>query len=854
MSYKIKIFGNQNSSEIPASAPKGASDNGIKIYLTTILPGLYFSVTDKLIDQHDERFLYVPPDQLNSDYAPDLFDDIVYKDFELLLSPIPFEGKIFVPIGVDNIVVGGLVCSEDHSDPSQFRCLLDDFSVSEYFSLIFGINDQLTAGDSIALQILGILASNTSFDAFMRAMSEWLVGFMGGGQASFYYRSGDDLILRKLSGQMSYYEDMPSVLDKASADRYKKAIAERHMFLPEGIVPTYVTELKSPPAVRFVLGGEIGGQNNYLLTGFVPNFTSYSFALFFARLRQILSGLDDRHFSACPDWNRLFPTLDRMILSDKAGQEIARFLYDALGESIHIGRLRLIRYNQLENRFDIVGDAGQKKHVYQIDGTPITVDHPDLNKVVETGEFLSRSGRIDSPAGAVYSSSKNNLKSEMLLAIKFENVPMGILAVGSPMAEEYLTQFAEIFQTVAGYLGNLFNRVECRKAIEVYARQEAEMHAKLAALENLRILGELAGGVLHDLNNIMGAIMGRSQLIMGRLGNISDSQLAARLSHDVELIEKATVDSGEILNRLRQLSRTKIETKHTIVSILEVVDDSIEMVRPHWERLSQEKGLKIVLKKDVPEEIKVLGEPAGLREVFTNLLLNAFDALPSGGEIGVSCRQVNGVVNIVVSDSGSGIPDDILGKVFDPFFTTKGEKGTGLGLSVSRKIIEMHSGNIIVRSDPEKGTKFMIEIPAYKKGNIEKASDSAGSNGGLLRILIVEDSEELKKMLGESLLSHGFEVSAASSGEEAIAICGGAVFDALIVDLGLPGMTGLDLAGQIRSVDRKIKIILISGWEIEQSVSDLQSRGIDSLITKPFKCETVLETLENFSCRRQGNE
>ncbi len=105
--------------------------------------------------------------------------------------------------------------------------------------------------------------------------------------------------------------------------------------------------------------------------------------------------------------------------------------------------------------------------------------------------------------------------------------------------------------------------------------------------------------------------------------------------------------------------------------------------------------------------------------------------------------------------------------------------------------------------------------------------------------------------LQEALNESGFEVATAISGEEAVALCGRTLFDVLIVDLGLPGMTGLELASQIRSFDRKIKIILISSWEIEQSISDLQSKGVDSLITKPFNLETVLETLTNLTGSHQ---
>ncbi len=727
MSHKIKILSDKQYSELPSLRNSPVLEDKIKIYLTTILPGLYFSATDKLLNQNDERFLFIPPEVLRTDYSPSIFDDIIYKNFEILPTVVPFEDKIFVPIAVDNIVMGGLVCGEDHSCPEEFQCLLDDFAVSEYFNLIFNINDQLAAGESIAVQILNLMSSHRSFDAFMRSMSDWLVEFMGGGQASFYYRSGDDYVLRKMAGQMGYYEEMPAHLTGEKAKYYERAIAGKELFLPAGAVPDYVAELKSPPAIRFILGGEMGENNNYLLTGYVPNFTSYSYALSFTRLKRILAGLNEKHFAQSPEWHRIFSKLDWQNNAQNGCQEFAESLFQALSEHDNINRLRLAKFNRLENRFEIEGDAGRSKELPSPNKATIPVSGSGLESLIETGKYLFKSDMTASSSNhSEYRAFKGDSRSELHLPIKCENAVLGILTIGSPMTDDHILKNLAIFETAANYLGKLFSLNEKKRAVEIYARRAEELQGKLASIECPQALSELAGEVCHDLNNVMGAVVGRSQLIQNRLSKISDSKLRARIAHDVELIEKSATDAGAILDRLRRSCVGRRESTRTEMSILEVLDDAIEVVRPRWEKASHEKGATILLKKDVPEEIKVLSNPSEIREIFINILLNSLNDFPSGGEIEVCCRQVNETARIVFTDNGVGIPEEIMENVTDSSLTTIEKDGREPRLEISREIIELHGGTINVNSTPGKGTKTIIEMPIHRASEMPRSRGHTG--------------------------------------------------------------------------------------------------------------------------------
>jgi CheY-like chemotaxis protein len=232
--------------------------------------------------------------------------------------------------------------------------------------------------------------------------------------------------------------------------------------------------------------------------------------------------------------------------------------------------------------------------------------------------------------------------------------------------------------------------------------------------------------------------------------------------------------------------------------------------------------------------------------VLTNLLLNALDALPEGGQIAVSCGRVNGTARVIVGDNGTGIPMELMERIFDPFFTTKGDKGTGLGLAVSKKIIEGHGGHIRVSSGKDKGTTFVIDLPALEEEKgLQPSVQGTPSPIKGRKVLIIQGQEVEISELQQCLTNKNCRVTIAESGARAILICAKEKFDLLVVDLTLPDINGLDLISQIRSFDRKTKIILISDHEIEASVGDLMSKGIDSLLTRPIDGGLISMTLEN---------
>jgi PAS domain S-box-containing protein len=248
-----------------------------------------------------------------------------------------------------------------------------------------------------------------------------------------------------------------------------------------------------------------------------------------------------------------------------------------------------------------------------------------------------------------------------------------------------------------------------------------QMEERLIQSEKLNALGEMAAGVVHDLNNVLGAILGRVQLIKlgfmrkGEAGGMGDEILQRELG----IIEHAAMDGAHTIKKIREFSSPKTdESRFVLVNANELMEGTLELIKPKIKDEAEEKGIPINVQMIPGDLFWVMGNPAKLREVLLNVVLNSIDALPQGGTITLGARRIDGYASIEVSDNGIGIPSSIKHRIFDPFFTTKGVQRSGLGLSISYEIIQRHHGEIQVESQEGIGTTFMIQLPIVKHGEL----------------------------------------------------------------------------------------------------------------------------------------
>ena len=385
---------------------------------------------------------------------------------------------------------------------------------------------------------------------------------------------------------------------------------------------------------------------------------------------------------------------------------------------------------------------------------------------------------------------------------------------------------------------------------EAHSRYEAQREQEIHA-QKMAALGELSFGVAHNVNNTLTGILGRAQLI---LRNSNDP---AKIEAGLELIIKSAEDGAHIIRRIQDFARQRPSREFETVAMSELLKDACEMTRPRWESRSEFAPIRFALHGDCKAFIK--GDPVELREVLVNMIYNAIDAMPSGGEVRVTAQENRDRVIVSITDTGTGMTPEVKQRLFDPFFTTKGKAGTGMGLAVSFGIIRRHEGSIEVDSEPGRGTTFKISLPKVMptlpeaKGIQTPTAISTGSEDKV-RVMVVDDETHVREVLIEALEVEGCEVVSAQSGEIALALYDQyeGKFDALFTDIGMPDMTGWELVTEIRKHTQTMPIAIISGWADAISLETKNAVKADWVVAKPFDIDKICKIAQEITQRKNS--
>jgi CheY-like chemotaxis protein len=293
------------------------------------------------------------------------------------------------------------------------------------------------------------------------------------------------------------------------------------------------------------------------------------------------------------------------------------------------------------------------------------------------------------------------------------------------------------------------------------------------------------------------------------------------------------------------------------IDVRDILADVARLSAPRWRDASQAEGRPIHLEIKAEAGCWINGSPAELRDAITNLIFNAVDALPKGGSILLRASRQGEHVLVEVSDTGTGMSAETQARVFDPFFSTKGEHGTGLGLPQVLAIVEKHGGTIELESAPDRGSTFRMRFPRAsapsprtlelmmpRDAGTSDAREHEPRSG--IRVLVVEDEEQLARMARIVLAQHGHTVVVAGSGEEALEKLQTEPFHLIISDLGLgPGMNGWDLAQETRQRWPGIHFVLVTGWGAAIDPRDARARGVDEVIAKPYRIADLRQVADH---------
>ena len=367
-----------------------------------------------------------------------------------------------------------------------------------------------------------------------------------------------------------------------------------------------------------------------------------------------------------------------------------------------------------------------------------------------------------------------------------------------------------------------------------------QAQSQIIQAEKLRAMGEMASGVAHDFNNVLAVILGNIQLLLHQLDHLGQEEVRERL----KIIESSAKDGAETIRRIQEFTGMRRDKDFISLSLNEIIGEVANVSQPRWKDQSQKKGVQIELIKELGNIPLILGNPSELREVLTNIVFNAVDAMPEGGKITVSTQpQADDWVEVRIADTGIGMAEEVRKRVFDPFFTTKGVTNSGLGMSVSYGIVKRHGGEILIESGPGKGTTFIIHLPmGYGEEDSEKKVVSRPVREvASARILVIDDEDSVREILSRMLKAKGHHVVVASDGEEGIDHFKKDKFDLVLTDLGMPKISGWEVGKTIKGLDPRVPVAMITGWGIELNKEKMNESGIDLIVSKPFNFDEVIQ-------------
>jgi PAS domain S-box-containing protein len=380
--------------------------------------------------------------------------------------------------------------------------------------------------------------------------------------------------------------------------------------------------------------------------------------------------------------------------------------------------------------------------------------------------------------------------------------------------------------------------------------EKRKLEAQLIQSQRLQSLGQLAGGVAHDFNNMLMVIFARCELLLRNAKTEREQQF-------IRDIRTAATKNRDLTQQLLAAARQQI-LEPTVLQLNDVVESVVQL-------LGKTLGENIVIRTHLDDNLwTVYADATKLHQVLMNLSINARDAMPNGGTVTMETRNVKvdasyarqhvglrpgDYVSVVVSDTGTGIPKELRDRIFDPFFTTKEPgRGSGLGLAVVRGIVEQMSGSTWMYSEVGRGTTFRILLPRNGGEAVNAAvEEETEPERGSGTILLVEDEPLVATVIREVLEEHGYQVLEARTPAAALEISDtyNGTIDLLLTDVIMPAMSGDELAARLVSRRPNVRVIFMSGYSNRAAITDAARRGSLRYLEKPIPTNVLLRSVHD---------
>ena len=496
---------------------------------------------------------------------------------------------------------------------------------------------------------------------------------------------------------------------------------------------------------------------------------------------------------------------------------------------------------QPPDRLTVVG-TGIKGHqlatdIGLIEGARVPIDENGLSRCV-SGKLVYEPDLRNVEFPLPQRLSAAGLQAMVAAPLMVESRVFGVLIVARSSTGSFSSVECEFLGQLSEHVAVAAHQTRLYSALEVAYEDLRRTQQAVMRQENLRVLGQMASGIAHDINNALSP----ASLYVESL--IESGSVDGRTKEYLGIIQRAIDNVAQTVARMKEFYSVRDpKLAHEPVSLNQAVEQVTELTRARWNTMPQESGRVIELKSDLAHDLPAIaGNASEIRDAITNLILNAADAMPEGGTLTIRTRAVGSdSVELEVTDTGVGMDEETRSRCLELFFTTKGTRGTGLGLAMVYGMVERHGGEIQIESKPGSGTTIRLIFPVASA-----PSDSTGTTAALirpqrlLRILVVDDDPIILKSLLDMLEQDGHVVETASGGQRGIdafraAEARSEPFDVVITDLGMPYVDGRVVAEAVKAIRPQVPVVLLTGWGQRILAEKDTLPNVDRVLGKPPK-------------------
>jgi len=446
------------------------------------------------------------------------------------------------------------------------------------------------------------------------------------------------------------------------------------------------------------------------------------------------------------------------------------------------------------------------------------------------------------------------LTRSMQYAIERKRTQQELKAAYDEMEKRVIERTSELSKTNSDLEREVGERSRAEEALLQTNQRLAETldelrktQQQIIQQERLHALGRMASGIAHDFNNSLAPILGFSELLLIRPGILDEREKAKSY---LQMIHTAARDSAKVVSRLRDFYRYREQEEISLPVVLsDLVQQVILLTQPKWKDQSLAKGINISIQTDFNNVPTISGNESELREMLTNLMLNAVDAIVEQGNGVITFRtfQKGPMVALQIVDTGAGMSEEVRLRCMEPFFSTKNDRGTGLGLGIVYGIVRRHAGKIDIESEIGTGTTITIMLPIHRDVVLPEPSPVPVAEKRQLSILVVEDEPLVREVISVYLNTDKHQVETAVDGLEGLEKFRAGVFDLVLTDRAMPQMNGDQLAAAIKKISPSKPVILLTGFGDLMLGAGEQPDGVDMVLSKPFTMNQLRDAVARFS-------